>query len=122
MSMSMGTKIGASNAHLADALPIIRCTIDDTRMKATSRGPPVKPMAFNPSEPFTASTLPRFDQLKYATNWAATKAITIYMPIVDMLLDVISATSLSFLMVLATIPYTRPAMKKMINMMGTSEP
>src|SRR5690606_7757310 len=104
MSMSMGTKTGAMIAHFADALPMNRLMKDETTTKDTINGSPSNSMALSAFAPVTARMIPRFDQLKNAMKWAATKASTMYAPMLAMVSAVMVAASLSLLMEPVTIP------------------
>jgi hypothetical protein len=101
--MSMGTKTGAMMAHFAEALPMKRLMKADTRMKAT-RAAAGEVDGLEEARAEMARMRPRFDQLKKAMKWAATKASTMYAPIEDMVSEVIAATSLSFRTLPVTIP------------------
>jgi hypothetical protein len=69
-------KTGATIAHFAEALPIIRLMKPHSRMKGMKTSGPVIPIEVRKSAPLTATMPPRFVQPKKATNCAAKKTMT----------------------------------------------
>jgi hypothetical protein len=74
----IGTNTGEITAHFADALVTNKLINIENSMKLNISQIPLNPISFKKLAPLTASTNPRFDQLKYARNCAAAKANTIY--------------------------------------------
>ncbi len=74
--INIGTKIGPSNAHLADAEPISRFTTAVNPMIPRIVTPPGNPKCSNPRAPFTAINAPKFESRNAAVNCAAQNAIT----------------------------------------------
>ncbi len=72
----MGTKMGASRAHLPEALPTSRLTTAVSRMMPIMVMGPGRLMALSTSAPSTASSAPRLELPKAAVNWAQEKIIT----------------------------------------------
>ncbi len=75
-NISMGTRIGARNAHLAEAEPTNKLTPAPRKIIMTRSKGAGRPLALRTWAPLTAMMIPRLDQLKKATKWAATKAST----------------------------------------------
>lgn len=73
----IGTNTGEITAHFADALVTKKFINIEKSMKLNISQMPLNPISFKKLAPLTASTKPRFDQLKYARNCAAAKAKTI---------------------------------------------
>ena len=103
-SMNIGTKTGAITAHFADALPMTRLISAESRTNASMSGMPPSPEARSASAPLTAMIRPRFDQLKYATNCAAKKTSTRYVPSAPSVLPIPFITSASLRNVPAPAP------------------
>ena len=74
--MSIGTKIGASRAHLADAEPMSRLTVAVSRMIPKIVTCPGRAIALSRSAPLSAIRAPRFDCPNAAMKSAAKNAMT----------------------------------------------
>src|SRR5688572_2487025 len=74
--ISIGTKIGASSAHFADAEPMSRLTSAVRKMIPTMVTWPGRASALSAPAPFSASSAPMFDWPKAAMKSAAKKAST----------------------------------------------
>ena len=74
--INMGTKIGAINAHFAEADPMKRFTnaVKSTIPTIVISGASAN--AFNPDAPFKANKAPKFDLAKASINKAQKNAIT----------------------------------------------
>ena len=66
----MGTKIGASRPHLAEAEPTSRLTAAVRKVMPTSMAPSGRPEAFRASAPSSATRMPMFDWLNAAMKMA----------------------------------------------------
>ncbi|MNC40341.1 hypothetical protein D3C75_890390 [compost metagenome] len=76
-AISIGTMIGESSAHFADAEPISRLTAAVRTIIPMMVASPGSAIAFRPSAPASATSVPMLESLKALINIAQKKAITI---------------------------------------------
>ena len=115
---SIGTRIGARNAHLALALATARLRIATTNTSAAIIGPCPNPSDLMNSPPAKPITSARFDARNHASACPAKNASTMYVPIdaIDSVMR--DATQRSERISPLTAPYATPGARKSTRIIG----